>query len=443
VNDKTANPKNPSPEPSPRKAGARGLEKLTMLPSSTRREFLRLLGAAGVVSLGAMPPRFLTRAAETSAGVAARDKRVLVMIQLAGGNDGLNTLVPFGDPEYEKARPGIGVPKGQVLMLNDHVGLHPNLTGLRELYDEGKLAILQGVGYPNPDRSHFRSMDIWQSAQPQIETPRDGWLGRALEWQFERQPALAEALTIGTDKLPLAFASTRVNVPTLRRLDEFHLVDGQGSAANRELTRTAMKRLANDPASASGELDFLRRATTTALTSAERLKSLSSTYRTTVNYPSTGLASRLKLIAQMLTADLPARMFFVSLDGFDTHSQQQPGHAALMAELSGAIRAFEQDLVEHKLSDRVVLATFSEFGRRVAENGSLGTDHGAASMLFALTPTGRAGLHGTHPSLTDLTDGDLKFNLDFRSVYATLLDKWLEIPSEGVLGGKFESIGFV
>ena len=413
-----------------------------MLPS-TRREFLQLLGTAGIVSLGAMPPRFLVRAAETSAGVAARDKRVLVLIQLAGGNDGLNTLVPFGDPAYEKARPGIGISKGQALKLNDHVGLHPSLTGLKELYDEGKLAIVQGVGYPNPDRSHFRSMDIWQSAQPQNETPRDGWLGRALEWQFDRQPALAEALSLGTDKLPLAFVSTRVNVPTLRRLEEFQLADGQGSAANRELTRATMKQLSGKPTARSGELDFLRRATTTALTSAERLKSLSSTYRTTVNYPSTNLANQLKLISQMLTADLPARMFLVSLDGFDTHSQQQGGHAALMAELSGAIRAFEQDLAEHKLSDRVMLSTYSEFGRRVAENGSLGTDHGAASMLFALTPTGKSGLHGTHPSLTDLTDGDLKFNLDFRSVYATLLDKWLEIPSAGVLGGEYPTIGIV
>lgn len=408
--------------------------------SSTRREFLQLLGSAGLISLGAMPPRFLASAAEM-AGVAARDKRVLVLIQLAGGNDGLNTLIPHGDPAYLRARPGIGIPTPQVLRLNEQVGLHPNLTGLRELYDEGKLAIVQGVGYPNPDRSHFRSMDIWQSAQPLNENPRDGWLGRALEWQFDRQPALAEALSLGSDKLPLAFVSTRVNVPSLHRLEEFQLADGQGPSANRDRIRTKIKQLVADPA--SGELDFLRRATTTALTSAERLKSLSATYRTTVNYPSTGLANRLKLVAQMLTADLPARMFVVSLDGFDTHSQQQPGHAALMAELSGAIRAFEQDLVEHKLSDRVMLATYSEFGRRVAENGSLGTDHGAASMLFALTPTGKGGLHGTHPSLTDLTDGDLKYKIDFRSVYAAILDKWLEIPSAEVIGEVFQPTGFI
>lgn len=408
--------------------------------SSTRREFLQLLGSAGLISLGAMPPRFLATAAE-SAGVAACDKRILVLIQLAGGNDGLNTLIPHGDPAYLRARPGIGIPTPQVLRLNDEVGLHPNLTGLRELYDEGKLAIVQGVGYPNPDRSHFRSMDIWQSAQPLNENPRDGWLGRALEWQFDRQPALAEALSLGSDKLPLAFVSTRVNVPSLHRLEDFQLVDGQGPTTNRDRIRRTIKQLVADPA--SGELDYVRRATTTALTSAERLKSLSATYRTTVNYPSTGLASRLKLVAQMLTADLPARIFVVSLDGFDTHSQQQPGHAALLAELSGGIRAFEQDLAEHKLSDRVVLATYSEFGRRVAENGSLGTDHGAASMLFALTPTGKGGLHGSHPSLTDLTDGDLKYKIDFRSVYAAILDKWLEIPSAEVIGEVFQPTGFI
>jgi len=408
--------------------------------STPRREFMKLLGSAGLVALGARAPRCLVQAAERSVA-AGRDQRVLVLIQLAGGNDGLNTLIPYGDPEYVKARPGIGIPAAQVLKLDSHVGLHPALGGLRELYEEGKLAVVQGVGYPNPDRSHFRSMDIWQSAQPQNEVPRDGWLGRALEWQFDQEPRLAEALALGMERLPLALVSTRVNVPTLRRLEDFQLAEGSGPTLNREQIRTTLRNWSAVPA--TGELDFLRRATTTALTSADRLKSLASSYRTTIDYPGTGLASRLKLVAQMLTAELPARIFVVSLDGFDTHSQQAGGHAALMAELSGAIRAFEQDLVEHKLADRVLLATYSEFGRRVAENGSLGTDHGAASMLFAVSPTGRGGVLGTHPSLTDLTDGDLKFNLDFRSVYATLLEKWLEIPAEGILGGRFPTVELV
>lgn len=409
--------------------------------TSNRREFLKQFGAAGVISLSAGSPRFLARAAEASAATSTADQRILVLIQMAGGNDGLNTLVPHADDAYYKARPGIGIPKGQLLRINDHFGLHPRLTGLKELFDEGKLAIVQGVGYPQPDRSHFRSMDIWQSAQPQNENPRDGWLGRALEWQFDRDPARAEGLTLGTDKLPLAFVSGRVSVPTLRRLEDFQLVDGHGPDSQRGLKRETLDRVIASPPRKSAELDFLRRVTTTALTNADRLKSLNASYKPMVEYPSTGLANRLKLIAQMVVAELPARMYFVSLDGFDTHAQQEGGHAALLAELSGAMRAFQSDLAGHGLGDRVMLSTFSEFGRRVAENGSLGTDHGAGSMLFAVTPD-KAGLYGTHPSLTDLNDGDLKHTVDFRSVYATLL-KWLQIPSEPVLGNGFGPMEFV
>jgi uncharacterized protein (DUF1501 family) len=410
--------------------------------SSTRRDFLKQLGTSGLVSLGAMPPSFLVRAAETAASVAAANQRVLVLIQMAGGNDGLNTLVPYGDDAYYKARPGIGIPKAGLLTINDHLGLHPRLTGLKELYDEGKLALVQGVGYPQPDRSHFRSMDIWQSAQPLVEAPRDGWLGRALEWQFDRAPGQAEALTLGTDKLPLAFVSGRVTVPTLRRLEDFQLRDGNGPASHLALKREALNRVSELVSlQGKGELDFLRRTTTTALTSADRLKSLGAAYKPTVEYPASGLANQLKLIAQMIVAELPARVYFVTLDGFDTHAQQEGGHAALLAELGGAVRAFERDLSGHCLADRVLLSTFSEFGRRVAENGSLGTDHGAGSMLFAMTPA-KAGLYGTYPSLTDLNEGDLKHTVDFRSVYASLL-KWLQIPSEPVLGDGFAPLGFV
>jgi uncharacterized protein (DUF1501 family) len=410
-----------------------------MSQSANRREFLKQFGAASVISLGVTPPGFLARAADVSA--TSPDQRVLVLIQLAGGNDGLNTLIPYGDDAYYKARPGIGIPKSQVLKINDRFGLHPRLSGLKQLYDEGKLAIVQGVGYPQQDRSHFRSMDIWQSAQPQNPTPRDGWLGRALEWQLDRTPGAAEGLTLGTDKLPLAFVSGRVTVPTLRRLEDFQLIDGKGPESQRVLKRETLNRVVSSSSDGSGELDFLRRATSTALTSADRMKSLSKSYAAAADYPATGLASRLRLIAQMVVAELPARMYFVSLDGFDTHAQQEGGHAALLGELSGAIRAFQQDLAGHGVGERVMLSTFSEFGRRVAENGSLGTDHGAASMLFAMSPD-KAGMYGTHPSLTSLDDGDLQHSTDFRSVYATLL-KWLQIPAESVLGPGFAPLEFV
>ena len=407
-----------------------------MSRSSTRRQFLKQFGAAGIISLGGLPPRCLTRAAEIAS--VGPDQRILVMVQLAGGNDGLNTLVPHGEDAYYRARPGIGIPKSQVLRINERLGLHPRLAGLKELFDEGKLAIVQGVGYPNPDRSHFRSMDIWQSAQPQNAVPRDGWLGRALEWQLEQPSTRAEGLALGTDRLPLSLVSGRVTVPTLRRLEEFQLIDGKGSDSQQRLKREALNRASASPA--RGELDFLRRATATALTTADRMKSLSATYTPCADYPATGLADRLKLIAQMVAAELPARMYFVALDGFDTHAQQEGGHAALLAELSGAIRAFERDLAGHGLGDRVMLSTFSEFGRRVSENGSLGTDHGAASMLFAMTPQ-QGGLYGSHPSFSSLDDGDLQHTVDFRSVYATLL-KWLQIPGEPVLGSGFNSLDF-
>lgn len=407
---------------------------------SNRREFLKQFGAAGVISLAGNPSRFLARAADVAATTTNADNRVLVLIQLAGGNDGLNTLIPFGDHAYYKARPGIGIPKNQLLRINDHVGLHPRLTGLKELYDEGNLAIVQGVGYPQTDRSHFRSMDIWQSAQPSNPAPRDGWLGRALEWQFDLQPGRAEGLTLGTDKLPLAFVSGRVSVPTLRRLEDFQLVDGHGPESYQRFKKETLNRVIQSTAQGNRELDFLRRATATAITNADRLKSLNSNYKPAVDYPATGLASRLKLIAQMVGAELPARIYFVSLDGFDTHAQQEGGHAALLAELGGAILAFQRDLAGHGLADRVLLSTFSEFGRRVAENGSLGTDHGAASMLFSLSPN-KGGLYGTHPNMTDLEDGDLKHTSDFRSVYASLLN-WLQIPVEPVLGERYHAIGF-
>ncbi len=412
-----------------------------MTITSNRREFLKQFGAASAISLAAAPPHFLANAADLAATTTSTDQRVLVLIQLAGGNDGLNSLVPYGDPAYYKARPGIGIPKNQVLRINDHIGLHPRLTGLKELYDEGNLAIVQGVGYPQTDRSHFRSMDIWQSAQPSNPVPRDGWLGRALEWEFDRQPARAEGLSLGTDKLPLAFVSGRVSVPSLRRLEDFQLVAGHGPESHQRLKREILNRVIQSPVQGERELDFLRRTTATALTSADRLKSMANNYKAAVNYPATVLANRLKLIAQMIAAELPARMFFVSLDGFDTHAQQEGGHAALLAELAGAILAFQRDLAGHGLADRVLLSTFSEFGRRVAENGSLGTDHGAASMLFALSPN-KGGVYGTHPSMTDLEDGDLKHTSDFRSVYASLLN-WLQIPSEPVLGERFDPIGFV
>jgi uncharacterized protein (DUF1501 family) len=423
--------------------------------STNRRLFLQRLGAAGIVSLGISPPKFLSRA--VWAAEAGENKppskqtgaRILVLVQMAGGNDGLNTVIPHSDPEYYKARPGIGIPKPAVLKINDELGLHPQMTGFKELYDEGRLAIVQGIGYPNPDRSHFRSMDIWHSARPDVEYTQDGWLGRGLDQTVAQHSGEMRAMALGTNRLPLALVGSKVNVPSISNLAGYHLELGIGPEANRKLQRRLMGEIADRQSSSGGlaasaaDLDFLRKTAITAFTSADKLKEVTASYKPAAPYPANGLGEKLKIVAQIIAGELGTRVVFVSLDGFDTHAQQAGSHQALLGELSSAIHAFFQDLKGHGVDERVVLATFSEFGRRVKENGSLGTDHGAASQVFIAGPTVKGGLFGKHPSLTDLVEGDLIFHTDFRSVYATLLSKVLDWPAETVLGGSFPTIGFV
>jgi uncharacterized protein (DUF1501 family) len=409
-----------------------------MKHQQARREFLKVIGAAGLISLNGLPPSFLARALAGDEKPQTPGECVLVLIQLAGGNDGLNTVVPYADPAYHRARPALAIGEGAVLKLNDTLGLHPSLTGLLELWDDGRLGIVQGVGYPQPDRSHFRSMDIWHTADPTVTQPQTGWLGRMLDASTEVQPGLREAAAIGLDRLPLALVANRIVSPTIKNLDAFRINEPSGGHP----LRTETWRNAAESASLSGsELDFLRRSARASLASADRLKNLGNSYRPSVDYSGTGLAQRLKLVAQMIAAELPARVYFVSLDGFDTHAQQLPGHAALLAELSGAISAFVADLTEHGLAERVLTATFSEFGRRLEENGSLGTDHGAAASLFVVGPK-QGGVYGEAPSLTDLDDGDPKFTTDFRRVYATFLERWLKVDAAPALGARFEPLDF-
>jgi uncharacterized protein (DUF1501 family) len=418
---------------------------------TNRRDFLVRSTATGLVTLGANTPLFLSQVAQAASTGPKndQDQKILVLIELAGGNDGLNTVVPFSNEAYLKARPGTKIGKEQVLKLNDELGLHPQMRGMKELFDAGSLGIIQGVGYPNPDRSHFRSMDIWHSARPGDETFRGiGWLGRALDETEEEHAGRLAALAVGSNRLPRALLGHKVNVPMLRSIDAFKLQDGGGSAKDRKRRRELIERIAAEDAGENDTLDFLRKTTATASLTARKLRDLDGQYQTVAEYPATGLGNKLKTVAQLITADLGTRIFYVSLDGFDTHSQQEGSHAALLGELSNALAAFCKDMDEHRLRERILVATYSEFGRRVKENGSLGTDHGTASQMFVVTPDGhktkKAGLLGKHPSLTDLDqEGDLKFHTDFRSVYATLLENWLEIPSQKILGGKFPKLDFV
>lgn len=417
--------------------------------TSTRRAFLARSSAAGVLSLGATVPAFLQRAAWAAGEESSRDPdgRILVLVELAGGNDGLNTVVPYADDAYHRARPGVGIDAGAVLKLDDYHGLHPAMTGLKELHDAGSLGVLQGIGYPNPDRSHFRSMDIWHSARPGDEEFRgDGWLGRALDATESSHSGRLPALAVGSNRLPRALVAHQVNVPLLRSLEAFQWHPGTGSDADRRERREVLDRIVGTPAPDGSHLAFLRQSAATAALTARRLGELDPNAPTAASYPANGLGQKLKTVAQLITADLGTRIFFVSLGGFDTHSQQAGSHAALLTELSTALKAFHDDLAANHLGERVLTVTFSEFGRRVEENGSLGTDHGTASQMFVMRPGGprRAGLIGNHPSFSDLDEeGDLRFHTDFRSVYATLLDQWLALPSEPVLGEKFAPLDFI
>ena len=393
-----------------------------------RRRFLGQLG--GVMALGAaLPPAFLARA--TAQAKQDRDGRILVLVELAGGNDGLNTVVPFTNDEYYRQRPTIAQGRGAVHKLNDELGLHPAMQGFKKLFDDRKLAVVQGVGYPNPNRSHFRSMDIWHTAVPDQVDKRTGWLGRALDRTAEQHSGRLPAMALGMERLPLALVSTKFYVPMVRSLEDYKLQLGEGPG--REERGTVVEALADQTAAAGTELEFLRRTALSAYSSARRLEEVTAQYQPAAEYPENGLGQRLKTVAQLIAGDLGVQVFYVSLGGFDTHADQTGAHNGLMNELSTALTAFQQDLVGHKLADRVLTCTFSEFGRRVKENGSLGTDHGAASQMFLLGNAVKPGIHGVHPSLTRLDQGDLIHHTDFRRVYATLLEKWLDWPTAQVL----------
>jgi uncharacterized protein (DUF1501 family) len=395
---------------------------------SSRREFLRsTLGASAVLSFGAVTPRFLLAAAagqETQA-----DDTVLVVVQLSGGNDGLNTVVPYSDDVYRRSRPKLALPADQVLRISDSVGLHPSLTGLRDLFDRGELGIIQGVGYPEPNRSHFESMDIWHSCRRKEERDREGWLGRALDGAVPAGDI--PALHLGDEKQPLALAPRAVRVPSIASLDRFRL-------QRREDGRTKVGELSAAPRSADNVLlDFVGSSVISALDASRRVEAATGSYEARTPYPETALAQKLRIVSQLIDAGLGTRIYYVTLDGFDTHAQQADAHAALLAEFSGAAQAFIRDVADHGHGRRVLLMSFSEFGRRVAENASDGTDHGAAAPMFLAGTRVRSGLIGEHPSLTDLDEGDLKFHTDFRSVYAALLERWLGWPSGPVLGAEW------
>ncbi len=403
----------------------------------TRRQFLtRTLRGASLVALGSVVPQFVARTAQAAA--PGKDN-VLVVLEMSGGNDGLNTVIPYADDLYHKARPTLRQTRDVVIRLDDHVGLHSAMQGLKPLWEQGQLAVVQGVGYPNPERSHFEAMDIWQSADPKRIT-RTGWLARTAAETY-RDSVGVPILHIGPSRLPLAVSGAPGGgAVTVNDQDSFRLELGDGQAAQKKTRRQLVEDL-SAPAQKEDDdlLSFVQRRQVQTLTAVETLRELLEGPRA-VARPGRGLSQKLQLVAGLIARGFGTRIFYVNLDGFDTHAEEAPTHQKLLADLADSVGAFFKTLKATGHDQRVRLMTFSEFGRRVHENGSRGTDHGAASCLFVAGPSLKGGVVGKHPSLADLDAGDLKFHTDFRRVYATLLDSWMGCDSKTVLGSKWEHV---
>jgi uncharacterized protein (DUF1501 family) len=378
----------------------------------TRRSFLR---ASSLIALSPTPPLFIARTA--GAAAAAKDGRVLVVVQLDGGNDALNTVVPHADPNYEKLRPTLKLRKNDLVKLSDTLGLHPSLKPLDPLLQAGQLGVIPGVGYPNPNRSHFESMAIWHTARFEPEERKGyGWIGRALD------PSAGDAYSVGPG-VPRALRGARSTATALSRADDVLLTDP-------DLARRAV-----GPESTDDLLGFVRRQATNANTASARLAKLGEK-EGGGGYPGTALAGRLSLVAKLMKSKLGARVFYTSQSGYDTHASQRFTHSSLLSEFAGAVAAFFNDLKAAKLADRVVLLAFSEFGRTIKENGSGGTDHGTAGVVLLAGPAVRGGVAGAMPSLTDLVAGEPKMTTDFRQVYATVLEDGLGLAAQTAVAGK-------
>jgi uncharacterized protein (DUF1501 family) len=375
----------------------------------TRRAFLH---SSSLLALSSSVPLFVPRS--VMGMTPEKDARVLVVVELDGGNDALNTVVPFADPNYAKLRPKLKLNPKNLVRLNDALALHPSLQPLDRLLQVGQLAVIPGVGYPNPNRSHFESMAIWHTARFGAEDRKGyGWLGRAMD------PSAGNLFSVGRE-VPTALRGARSSAVAFNRIEEVLL-----SAAT-----AAKSGIGSGPA--DDLLAFVRRQAIESHASADKLAKLSRDAGGPT-YPQTALAERLKLVSRLMKANVGARVFYAQQSGYDTHAQQQFSHANLLGEFAGAVAAFFADLKESKLADRVTLLAFSEFGRTIKENGSAGTDHGTAGVVFVAGPTVAGGVVGTMPSLSDLDRGEPKMTTDFRSVYAAVLQEWMGIAAAEAL----------
>jgi uncharacterized protein (DUF1501 family) len=395
-----------------------------------RKEFIQI-GSLATASL--MLPKFL-KAFEGSAMVPAGNK-VVVVLQLSGGNDGLNTVVPVRNDLYYKARPGLGIGKTKALSLTDEVGLHPSLSGFKELYDDGSLGIINSVGYPNPDRSHFRSMDIWQTASQSTEYWTSGWIGRYLDAQCSGCDKPTQAIEID-DVLSLSMKGKTINGMAVKDPRRLY------GTANEKFFRDIVKSRQGETGEAS--VDYLYKTMAQTLSSADYIFKQSRLHPTSAEYPNTELGKSLKTIASLIFSDINTKVYYVSLGSFDTHINQQMQQQRLFTEMNEAVNVFVKDLKANHRFEDVLLFTFSEFGRRVSQNASGGTDHGTANNMFMISGgLKQKGMINGLPDLSDLQDGDLKYKVDFKNVYATVLNKWLNADAKNILGKQYENLSFI
>ena len=372
----------------------------------------------------------------------ASGNRTLIVIQMAGGNDGLSTVIPIGDPLYHQVRPTLAIPDAKVLPLDTRLGLHPNLAPLKQLWDGGHMAIIEGVGYPNQSLSHFQAMDIWQTLDLS-GAGSEGWLGKLVSGWVDQDGHPFKALDIGVQTAQ-ALASISAPVPTLATVNTYRLFPDPADTDNGNARLQALMKLYNSYPKTSPYAALLDTTALSAQDGSQQLHDADAQYRAAVTYPTGPFAAGLKILAEAIVEGLGLRVGYVTLGGFDTHANQQVTHDTLMKILADGLSAFYTDLSNHGKADTVVIMTWSEFGRRVEENGSLGTDHGTAAPMFVLGNPVNRGIFGEPPSLSSLDNtGNLKYTTDFRSVYATVLDRWLGASSQDVLGGSFGSQDFL
>jgi uncharacterized protein (DUF1501 family) len=406
-----------------------------------RRTFV--LGGAGLILSST---QLFALAARSASSKKARPlgSSILVNVHLAGGNDGLNTVVPYGCGQYYSARPNLCLRAPDLLPITGSLGLNPQLAGLHELFQRGCLAIVLGVGYPQASRSHFRSLDIWQTAEPDkiLET---GWLGRyidQLDYDRKLEPRKFFPAINVDPMLPKSLAA-QLPVPSISDLNQWRFNTDHHYQLGPQRRFETFNKIYRSYNLANLNSQLLNDIGLEAMQISHYLETGSHRYTNSVSYPENGFGRGMKFIAQMIVAGFASRVYNISLGGFDTHTNQGETHPQLLRQFSETMTAFYKDLCFHNADNNVLLMAFSEFGRRLKENQEGGTDHGTAQPVFLMGTAVKGGLYGDHPNLTDLDGGDLKYGIDFRTIYATILDRWLDADAKLILGGRFENLAFI